>query len=82
MFSTSLFFSTFNYYQAVGKGKKNKSLLIIRGGLLTIPLMYILPMFMGLDGIWLAIPIADTISMVFALASMRKEFQELSEKNI
>jgi Na+-driven multidrug efflux pump len=61
----------------VGKGKKNKKLLIIRVFFLTIPLLYILPIFMGLNGVWLAVPIADTIAAVFAIYSMKGEFREL-----
>jgi len=80
MFSTSLYFSTFNYYQAVGKGKKNKNLLIIRVFFLTIPLLFILPKLMGLDGVWLAVPLADTIAMFFAIYSMNGEFKELEEE--
>jgi len=77
MFSTAVYFSTFNYYQAVGKGKKNQRLLIVRVFFLTIPLLYILPVFMGLNGVWLAVPIADTIAAIFALYSMKGEFREL-----
>ncbi|RUA06311.1 MAG: MATE family efflux transporter [Fusobacteria bacterium] len=80
MFSTSLYFSTFNYYQAVGKGKKNKRLLVIRVFFLTIPLLFILPKLMGLNGVWLAVPIADTIAMIFALYSMKGEFRELDSE--
>jgi putative MATE family efflux protein len=82
MFSTSLYFSTFNYYQAVGKGKKNKKLLIIRVFFLTIPLLYILPMIIGLNGVWLAVPVADTIAMFFALYSMKGEFKELDKEKM
>jgi len=77
MVSTAVYFSTFNYYQAVGKGKKNKNLLIVRVLFLTIPLLYILPIFMGLNGVWLAVPIADTIAAIFAIYSMKGEFKEL-----
>ena len=80
MLSTSLYFSTFNYYQAVGKGKKNKKLLLIRVFGLTIPMLYLLPMAIGLNGVWLAIPLADTIAAIFALYSIKGEFRELDEE--
>jgi len=77
MVSTALYLSGTNYFQAVGKGKKTTQLLTIRLVVLTIPLIYILPIFLGLNGVWLAFPISDTIAAVIAMCFMRKEFKEL-----
>ena len=75
MVSTALYLSGTNYFQAVGKGKKTTQLLTIRLAVLTIPLIYILPVFWGLNGVWLAFPISDTIAAVVAMYFMRKEFK-------
>jgi len=77
MVSTALYLSGTNYFQAVGKGKKTTQLLTIRLVVLTIPLIYILPIFWGLNGVWLAFPISDTIAAIIAMCFMRKEFKEL-----
>ncbi|UUV17794.1 MATE family efflux transporter [Fusobacteria bacterium ZRK30] len=77
MVSTALYLSGTNYFQAVGKGKKTTQLLTIRLAVLTIPLIYILPVFWGLNGVWLAFPISDTIAAVVAMYFMRKEFKEM-----
>ncbi|MCS5422570.1 MULTISPECIES: MATE family efflux transporter [Psychrilyobacter] len=77
MVSTALYLSGTNYFQAVGKGKKTTQLLTIRLVVLTIPLLYILPVFWGLNGVWLAFPISDTIAAVVAMYFMREEFKEM-----
>jgi len=77
MVSTALYLSGTNYFQAVGKGKKTTQLLTIRLVVLTIPLLYILPIFWGLNGVWLAFPISDTIAAVVAMYFMKSEFQEM-----
>jgi putative MATE family efflux protein len=48
-----------NYFQAVGKPKHALLLGLSRQVLLLIPAILILPQFLGLEGIWLAIPAAD-----------------------
>ncbi len=82
MVSTALYLSGTNYFQSVGKGKKTTQLLTIRLVVLTIPLLYILPVFWGLNGVWLAFPISDTIAAIVAMYFMREEFRELKLENM
>lgn len=57
-----------NYFQATGQPLKASILSMLRQLLLLIPLIVILPMFFGLDGILFAGPTADILSaMVVAL---------------
>jgi MATE family, multidrug efflux pump len=81
MVSTALYLSGTNYFQAVGKGKKTTQLLTIRLAVLTIPLIYILPIFWGLNGVWLAFPISDTIAAIVAMYFMKSEFQEMKSNS-
>jgi len=78
MASTALYLTGTNYFQSVGKGHKTTQLLIVRLGFLTIPLLFILPMFLGLDGVWIAFPISDTISAVLSMYFIKKEFKDFS----
>ena len=48
-----------SYFQAVGKPKHALLLGLSRQVLLLIPAILILPHFLGLNGVWLAIPTAD-----------------------
>ncbi|MGL6105985.1 MATE family efflux transporter [Romboutsia sp.] len=67
------------YYQAVGKAKISMMIGLSRQVLILIPLFLILPNFLGLDGIWLAGPIADVISAIIGFIVIRKEFKKLKE---
>jgi putative MATE family efflux protein len=78
MTSTALYLSGTNYFQSVGKGDKTTKLLTFRLGILTIPLLFILPKFFGLNGVWLAFPISDTLAAILSIYFMKKEFKGFS----
>jgi len=65
-------------HQAMGKAKKAFLLAILRWVLLIIPLILILPRIggLGLDGIWLAFPIADTLAATIGLIMLHRTLQE------
>lgn len=50
------------YFQAIGKPLPGLLLTLTKQGFCLIPLLLILPRFMGLAGIWYAFPIADVVS--------------------
>jgi len=64
-------------HQAMGKAKKAFLLAILRWVLLIIPLILILPGIggLGLDGIWLAFPIADTLAAAIAVIMLHRTLQ-------
>lgn len=47
------------YYQAIGRALPALLLALTKQGFFLIPLVLILPLYFGLDGIWMAFPIAD-----------------------
>lgn len=53
-----------SYFQAVGKPKHALSLHLSRQVFLFIPAVLVLPWFLGLDGVWLAMPVSTLISTV------------------
>ena len=65
-----------NYFQSVGRAGISVLLTLMRQVILLIPLLFILPNFMGLTGVWLASPIADVgsamVSGTFLLRELRK----------
>ncbi|MGL5314686.1 MAG: MATE family efflux transporter [Peptostreptococcaceae bacterium] len=67
------------YYQAVGKAKISMMIGLSRQVLILIPLFLILPKFFGLDGIWIAGPIADISAAIIGFIVIRKEFKQLKE---
>lgn len=64
-----------NYFSAIGKPLKGVLLSLTRQILLIVPLMLILPNFMGLDGVLYAAPITDFVAFVFAITLAFFEFR-------
>ncbi len=55
---------TSTYFQSIGRPYYSIGLTLTRQALALIPLLFILPRFWGLEGIWLSTPIADILSAV------------------
>lgn len=67
-----------NYFQATGQPLKASLLSMLRQLLLLIPLLLILPLFFGLDGILYAGPCADIASALIVLAFIWPEMRKLN----
>ena len=66
-----------NLFTAIGKPKKGIFLSLTRQILFLLPLIVILPLFIGIDGIMYAGPIADFVAGVVALAMAGVEVKRL-----
>jgi Na+-driven multidrug efflux pump len=64
-------------FQSVGKAKQSFITAISRPFLFLIPLVFILPRFLGLDGIWLAFPISDVLTFILTAALIFPQVREL-----
>mgnify|MGYP001169620384 FL=1 len=64
------------YYQAIGRALPALLLTLTRQGFFFIPLLYIFPNFMGIDGVWLAFPLAELLAALvtggFLVYELRK----------
>lgn len=69
-----------SYFQATGQPLKASILSMMRQLILLIPLLIILPMFMGLDGILYAGPIADITSGIVVFYFISHEMKNLSKQ--
>ncbi len=65
------------YFQAVGKAVPALLLTLTRQGFFFIPLILILPSFMGELGVWISFPIADVLSTLVTGYYLRKEVKAL-----
>lgn len=65
------------YFQAVGKPKQALFLTLSKQGYFLIPLILILPLWFGLDGIWYSFPIADVGAAVVTYFFFRKELAKI-----
>ncbi len=69
-----------NYFSAIGKPTLGIILSLCRQILIFVPLMWILPTFLGLNGVLYAAPISDFTSCVLAVILVIKEFQNAGYK--
>lgn len=60
------------YYQSIGYVKPSIGITIFRGFILLILLLLVLPFWLGIAGIWLALPVAEALVAVVLLIRARK----------
>lgn len=65
------------FFQAVGEPKKATAASLIRDIVCFVPLCIILPIFMGVDGVMAAAPVADAIGIVVAGALAVRFYRKL-----
>lgn len=66
-----------NYFQAVGKAGYAIILSMSRQIIILIPLVLLLPGILGLNGAWLASPIADLVAAILTGIFLMKEIKKL-----
>ena len=64
-------------FQSIGKAVQSFITAISRAALFLIPLIFILPRYMQLDGVWLAFPLADALTFLLTLALLIPQIREL-----
>ena len=63
------------YFQSVAKSVQSLSLCLLRGCILVVAFVYILPVFFGSTGIWLAFPAADFLTMIVGICFYRQDLK-------
>lgn len=66
-----------NFFAAIGKPVRRILLSLTRQVFFLVPLLLILPLFLGMDGILYAAPVADFIAFVTSVVVIRKELRSL-----
>ena len=69
-------------FQAIGEAIPTLVLSSSRQILFLIPLIFILPHFFGLNGVWPSFPIADTLSFAITLALVIPQMREFKRQQI
>lgn len=72
---------TSNFFTAIGKPKKGIFLSLTRQIIFLVPLILIFPLFMGINGIMYAGPVADIMAALAAFVMVRREFSRPEFRN-
>ncbi len=70
---------TINYFSATGNHRQGLLVSLSRQGLFLIPLLVILPKFMGINGILAASPISDAMAFVLSVSMVLVSFRKFKE---
>lgn len=68
-----------NFFSAIGKPIKGLLLSMTRQVFFLIPLVLILPLFIGIDGILFAGPVADSIAFLVSVLLIKKEMNKMKQ---
>lgn len=63
-----------NFFTSIGKPKRGSFLALTRQIIFLLPLILIFPLFMGIDGVMYAGPVADCLAAIVATVMVVKEF--------
>ena len=75
-------FVSSNFFASIGQPIKGVILSFTRQILFVIPLMLILPLFVGIDGVIFAGPISDLMACIIAVVFIIIEFKKIDKKII
>lgn len=70
------------YFQAIGRARPALFLTLTKQGFCLLPLVYLLPKFFGLDGVWWAFPIADVLSAAICFYFLWGQMKKLHGRQI
>lgn len=68
-----------NFFAAIGKPVKGLLLSMTRQVFFLIPLVLILPLFFGIDGVLYAGPVADSVAFVVSLTLISLEMKKMKK---
>ena len=66
-----------NFFQSIGKAKLSIFLSLTRQLLFLAPCLLILPRFFGLSGIWISLPVSDSLSFVASMGVLYMFLREM-----
>lgn len=72
----------FIFLQAMGKAAESTALSMIREVVFGVGFALLLPVFFGLDGVLLSMPVSDLLTFLVAVALIRRTYRELNRKEV
>lgn len=71
-----------NFFQSIGKAKISIFLSLSRQMLFLVPLLTVLPRIVGLDGVWMSLPIADTTACLVSGTIMTRYIKKFKSEEL
>lgn len=74
-----------NFFQSIGKAKISVFLSMSRQMIFLLPLLVVLPVYYGVDGVWASLPLSDTLAAVVAVTMMviyMRKFKQMHLENV
>jgi len=68
-----------NFFQSIGKAKISILLSLSRQMIFLVPLLIVLPLFFGVDGVWYSLPASDIMAFVMTLITMTIYMKKLKQ---
>ena len=72
---------TSNFFTSIGKATLGIFISMTRQILFLIPLVLILPLIFGIEGVMFAGPVADGVAGVLAMVLVMREFKKIPDQN-
>ena len=70
-----------SFFQAIGMPKVSIFLSLSRQMIFLIPALFVVPYFLGLNGVWMACPIADLLSFVLTMLVLYYHYKKIKKHN-
>jgi len=70
------------FFQSIGKARPSIVLSLSRQVLFLIPLVLLLPLLLGINGIWIAFPIADLLAIIVTGILVYRELKKINKLQI
>jgi len=70
------------FFQSIGKARPSIVLSLTRQVLFLIPLVLLLPLLLGINGIWIAFPIADLLAIIVTGILIYRELRKINKLQI
>ena len=61
------------YYQSIGRGQRATIITLLRGVVFMLIGFFVLPLFLGVPGIWLAVPLAELLTTLYIIGIYFKD---------
>lgn len=69
-----------NFFQCIGKVKISIFLSLSRQLIVLLPLLYVLPLFFGVNGVWYSLPASDLTASLIAFAVMANYMRKFTKQ--